>query len=119
VTPEVEASLCVENSRHKFVDILEEKRVNVFFCDDDNDEFIPVAEIPSLIEHIRSTPDNALFHIDSSLCSAIIEAAETKQELSQDEANVLLNMVLSSNGGRRCTLVPTLKTAKKRKFGPK
>jgi hypothetical protein len=62
-------------------------------------EFIPVREISSIVEHIRSTPDNTLFNIDSSLCSAMIKAAESKQDLSQDEADVLMNSVLSSNEG--------------------
>jgi hypothetical protein len=36
VTPEVEASLCVENSRHRLADILEEKQVNALFCDENH-----------------------------------------------------------------------------------
>jgi hypothetical protein len=42
VTPKVEASLCVENSRHRLADILEEKQVSAVFCDEIHGEFIPV-----------------------------------------------------------------------------
>ena len=106
VTPEVEASLCVENSRYRLADILEEKQVNAVFCDENYDEFIPVGEIVSTVKHIRSTPDNPLFNIDSSLCSAMIKAAESKQNLTQDEADALRSLVLSSTEGPRCLLVP-------------
>ena len=68
VTPEVEASLCVENSRYRLADILEEKQVDAVFCDENHDEFIPVGEISAIVGHIRSVPDNTLFNIDSSLC---------------------------------------------------
>ena len=106
VTPEVEASLCVENSRYRLADILEEKKVDAVFCDEDHDEFIPVGEISAIVGHIRSVPDNTLFNIDSSLCSAMLKAAGSNQNLSQDEANMLMNLVLASNEGPGCPLVP-------------
>jgi hypothetical protein len=45
VSPEVEAFLCVENSRYCLADIIEKKQVGIFFCDNDYDEFIPAMEI--------------------------------------------------------------------------
>jgi hypothetical protein len=106
VSPEVEASLCVENSRYCLADIIEQKQVAITFCDDDYDEFIPAGEINGAVEHIRSKPDNTLFEIDTTLCNAIIEATGSQPVIRQEEVNELLGIVLSSNGDRRVPLSP-------------
>ena len=89
VSPEVEASLCVENSRYCLADIIEQKQVAITFCDDDYDEFIPAGEINGAVEHIRSKPDNTLFEIDSPLCNAILEATGSRKVIRQEELNGL------------------------------
>ena len=104
VSPEVEASLCVENTRYCLADIIEQKQVAITFCDDDYDEFIPAGEINGAVEHIRSKPDNTLFEIDTTLCNAIIEATGSQPVIRQEEVNELLGIVFSSNGDRRVPL---------------
>ena len=106
VSPEVEASLCVDNSRYRLADIIEQKQVGITFCDDEYDEFIPAREIQCAVKYIRSKPDNTLFEIDNPLCDAIIEATGKQQVIRPEEIDDLLGIVLSSTGEQRDSLSP-------------
>jgi hypothetical protein len=108
VSPEVEASMCVENSRYCLTYIIEQKQVGIVFCDDDYDEFIPAIETNGAVEHIRSKPDNTLFEIDAPLCNDIIEATGSQQVIRHEEVKELLCIVLSSTGDQRVPLSPEI-----------
>ena len=111
MTPQMEADVCVKNSRHKLADIMEKNQVSLYFRDGEHDEFITEQDIPAAVDYIRSNEDNTIFHMTREDCDNILGAAGDNPELFQEEATEILLTVLKSAETQHCPILPDVREA--------